>query len=207
MTTANSCPANLDRSARRANVPRFLAVGVLAALALVAAPSELYANQVYKACGSKWLRKAKKLEASQKVWLMEKRSAEAAVDLDGDGRDDVIKMTSNPSFRDCDIRRNWNLKETTIRIELATGKTKLFYWINGILVEKMTILKTEGRILVSGVNAEGSSVSKWIDYRNGSEPPLPTLVAEAGVSEATELDRVAGLTPRAVAQTAAVYEP
>ncbi len=172
---------------------RLLAWCLAGVVAVTAAP-DLEANQVYKACGQKWLRKAKKLTPDQWSWLIEKRVAEVAVDVDGDGVDDTITMTSNPSFRDCRIRENWNLKETTVRVELSTGKTRLFHWINDLLAEKMVIMRGTGRILVTGVNAGGASVSKWVDYLKGTPPP-GSLVARHDAP---------GLAPQPVARTAAV---
>ncbi len=172
-------------------------------VALVAAP-DLQANQVYKACGHKWLRKAKSLTVEQQAWLMEARSAEFAVDLDGDGIDDTIKMTSNPSFRDCQIKQNWNLKETTVRVELSNGKTQLFYWINDVLAERMMIMRSTGRILVTGMNADGMNASKWVDYLKGSVPPA--LVARRDDPSTADERVAAGLMPQPVAQTAALLD-
>ncbi len=172
---------------------RLLAWCLAGAFAMAMAP-ELSANQVYKACGPKWLRKAKTLSPQQWEWLVEQRSVEFAVDLDGDGADDTITMTSNPSFRDCQIKQNWNLKETTVRIELTTGKTRLFHWINETLAEKMTIMRGHGRILVSGTDSGGQGFSKWVDYLKGTPPPAH-LVAGAP-----------GLAPQAVTRTAAVLD-
>ncbi len=168
----------------------------LAGVVAVAAAPDLQANQVYKACGKKWLRKAKTLSTQQWEWLVERRSAELVADLDGDGVDDKILMTSNPSFRDCQIRHNWDLKETTIRVELSSGKTRLFYWINDILAERMLIMRGTGRILVSGMKAGGEGAGKWIDYSSGL-PPTVQLVARS---------EVPGLAPQAVTRTAAVLD-
>ncbi len=179
----------------RRNWLRLLAWCLAGVVAMVAAP-DLQANQVYKACGQKWLRKAKHLTPEQRSWLMERRSAEFAVDLDGDGADDTITMTSNPSFRDCRIRQSWNLKETTVRVELSTGKTRLFHWINDILAEKMVIIRGTGRIMVTGFNAGGESVSKWVDYLKGTAPPTH-LVARRDAP---------GLAPQAVTRTAALID-
>ncbi len=183
--------------------PRLLAWCLTAVVAAGLAPP-LHANQVYKACGQKWLRKARALAPEQRAWLLESRSAEFAVDLDGDGVDDIIKMTSNPSFRDCRIKQNWNLKETTVRIELSTGKTRLFHWINDILAEKMVIRRGTGRILVAGIDARGEQLSKWVDYMKGAPPP--DLVARRDSPGRGQGPRVASLAPQAVALTAAVFE-
>ncbi len=189
--------------AARRNWPRLL-VWCLAGLIVAAAAPALHANQVYKACGQKWLRKAKSLAPEQRAWLMESRSAEHAVDLDGDGIDDTITMTSNPSFRDCQIKQNWSLKETTIRVELSSGKTRLFYWINDILAERMVVMRGTGRILVAGMNARGENLSKWVDYMKGAPPP--NLVARRDDPGAFEGPQVASLAPQAVAVAAAVLE-
>ena len=188
------------------NSPVRLLVWALAAAAALALPADALANQVYKACGPKWLRKAGKLTAEQKSWLIEQRAAEHTVDIDGDGAADTIRMTSMPSFRDCEIRKNWNLKETTVRIEFGNGRTQLFYWINGGLAERMKIVPGIGRILVSGVDAEGRQLSKWVDYRRKARPRPETLVADRGRGEAAPGDRVASLGPQAVERTAAVLD-
>ncbi len=168
----------------------------LAGVVAAAAAPDLQANQVYKGCGKKWLRKAKTLSTQQWEWLVERRSAELVADLDGDGVDDKILMTSNPSFRDCQIRHNWNLKETTIRVELSSGKTRLFYWINDTLAERMLIMRGTGRILVSGMKAGGEGAGKWIDYSSGMSPPVQSVARH----------EAPGLAPQAVTRTAAVLD-
>ena len=50
-------------------------------------------------------------------------------------------------------------------------------------------------------DAEGRSVSKWIDYRKSAPPS--TLIAERDDSEAVEAAAVAPLQPQPVAQVAA----
>ncbi len=159
-----------------------VAVGVVAgALAMASVAG---ANQVYKACGKKWARKAAKLETEQLAWMMKRSSAEILRDVDGDGREDRIVMTSTPSFRTCEVREDWDRKENTIRIEYAGGRVRLFHWINTQLVETMTHYPQIGRILVAGVDAEGHAVSKWVDYGEDAGAPQPALLAAAPAATA-----------------------
>ena len=152
-------------------------VSLIAALGLLATVTGADANQVYKACGKKWARQAAKLTPEQLAWLMEQRAARLDRDLDGDGLDDQITMTSTPSFRHCDVKSNWNQKETMVRIDYGNGKSQIFHWIGAQLVERMSLHPAIGKILVAGVDARGSGVSKWVAYRQGETPEPIDYVA------------------------------
>ena len=112
----NRVPDHLVRRSRL--LAAILAVAVALALA---ARSE--ANQVYKACGDKWLKQARKLQPEELAWMLEKRTAQVARDLDADGAEDTVTMNNRPSFRSCDVRSSWSKKETTIRIEYGNALT------------------------------------------------------------------------------------
>ena len=152
---------------------RLLLAWLVVGAAVMAAPATVRANQVYKACGKKWVRQAAKLEAEKVTWMMQARAAQMTRDLDGDGRADTLVMTNTPSFRSCDVKQRWDDKETTLRIEYATGKTQIFHWISPQLVEEMSLYAMQGRILVTGSDAAGTTVSRWVDYRGASREPSP----------------------------------
>ena len=152
-----------------------LAAGIVLALAA----NNAGANQVYKACGKKWAKKAAKLPQEKLAWMLAKSSAEAVRDLDRDGRDDRILMTSTPSFRTCDVAKDWDQKETTVRIELGNGKVKLYHWINGLMVNGLKLHPTTGRMLVTGTDAQGQATSKWVDYGPVQPAANETLLAAA----------------------------
>lgn len=152
------------------------------AVAMLAA-SEARANKVFKACGKKWAKAAAKLSQEQLSWMMRQRSVEFLRDIDGDGREDRIALTSGPSFRTCDVREDWDRKETSVRIELANGKTRLYHWINGQLVDSIKIYPELGRILATGYDARGDPSSKWIDLGRPSDDGRSPLLAAATTAE------------------------
>jgi len=152
------------------------------AVAMLAA-SEARANKVFKACGKKWAKAAAKLSQEQLSWMMRQRSIEFFRDIDGDGREDRIALISGPSFRTCDVRQDWDRKETSVRIELANGKTRLFHWINGQLVESIKIFPELGRILATGYDARGDPFSKWIDLGRPLADSRPLVAAATTVEE------------------------
>lgn len=169
----------LSRPLRRA---RRLAVLFSIAVALTfAAHSE--ANQVYKNCGQKWIKQAKKLQPEELAWMLEQRTAEVVKDLDGDGVDDTVTMTNTPSFRNCEVRSSWSRKETTIRIEYGNGKVGVFYWIDGQLTETVKLYPALGRLLLSGSDADGRAISRWVEYRSTEAPATESLIADAAPAE------------------------
>jgi len=157
-------------------------VVVWIAVAMLAA-SEARANKVFKACGKKWAKAAAKLSQEQLSWMMRQRSVELLRDIDGDGREDLIALTSGPSFRTCEVQKDWDRKETSVRIELASGKTRLYHWINGQLVDTIKIFPELGRILAMGSDARGDPSSKWIDLGGPPAESPPSLLAAATTVE------------------------
>ncbi len=175
----DTIPRIPNRPLRRA---RRLAVLLFVAVALTfAARSE--ANQVYKDCGQKWLKQAKKLQPEELAWMLEKRTAEVVKDLDGDGTDDTVTMTNTPSFRNCEVRSSWSRKETTIRIEYGNGKIGIFYWIDGQLTETVKLYPALGRLLLSGSDAGGRAISRWVEYRSAEAPAAESRIAGAANAE------------------------
>ncbi len=155
-------------------------LSVVAALTF-AARSE--ANQVYKHCGQKWLKQAKKLQPEELAWMLEKRTAQVVKDLDGDGANDTVTMTNTPSFRNCEVRSSWSRKETTIRIEYGNGKVGVFYWIDGQLTETVKLYPALGRLLLSGSDAGGRAISRWVEYRSGEAPTPESMIAGTAPGE------------------------
>ncbi len=164
-------------------------------LAALAAPPAAEAQQVTKACGPKWLKKAMKLTPEQRAWMLRRTTAELAWDLDGDGRTDTVKLTSNPNFRDCHVKQVWNEKENTVRIDYADGKAQIIDWIGDQLVEKLVVVEASGRILVGGVSSEGRKLSRWVEYRRA--PAAPALPAGTMVAELPAAGTPAAGTPAA----------
>ncbi len=183
----------LGAESRSAASPIRLLCWLVAGAALMVAPSALWANQVYKACGKKWVRQVSKLDAEKRAWMMEGRNAQVTADLDGDGRPDSIVMTNTPSFRDCDVKRHWDRRETTVRIEYGNGKKQVFFWISGQLVEEMSLFRDNGRILMVGFDAQGQQHSRWVEY--ATQPRARTAVATAVLQPDEGVMSLAGLSP------------
>ena len=148
---------------------------LLSLVAALAAPQALHADTVAKACGKKWVARAMRLDPQQIAWLLEERNAEMSADLDGDGRPDSLRLASHANFRSCEVKKVWAEKESSLRIEYATGRSKLFHWFGAGLVEQLKIYPELGRILVVGVDERGNQASKWLRYRT----PVATPGAEA----------------------------
>ena len=144
-------------------------------LALVVAMPTAEAQDVSKACGKKWLRAAKKLSQDQLKWMLDKRFAELAVDLDGDGLDDRIELREGPSFRSCDVRATWSKREHQMRVELTAGNAKIIHWIDDLRVERLKVDAVRGRILVSGSSSDGRSLSQWVQLDLPARPSEPLL--------------------------------
>ncbi len=161
---------------------KFVVAAWIAGLVLLTA-SSAWANKVYKPCGKKWVKAASKLPQEQLQWMMQERSVEIVRDVDGDGREDRIVLSSGPSFRTCDVREDWHLKETSVRVELATGKTRLFHWINGQLVEGVKLYPQLGKMLVTGFDAAGNSFSKWVVLGRPAEAAPEPLLATTDLPE------------------------
>ncbi len=73
---------------------RIRLLALLAVAGVLAASTPSGANQVFKACGKKWLRQVEKLPPEQLAWLLETRFTEITKDLDGDGAVDTLTLTN-----------------------------------------------------------------------------------------------------------------
>ncbi len=182
MKTSNSQPntaAQAANKSRCSKTPHVLVLTLLlAGLGALIAPSSASANQVFKACGKGWLAKAKKLEPQKLTWLMQKRTLELAADLDADGKPDQLTVSSRPSFRNCDIKNLWNRKETSLRIDYASGKSKLYHWVGGGLVYELKVYPESGRILAVAIDADGKEANRMLEYRQVLAPTPEILLAE-----------------------------
>ncbi len=167
-----------------------LLVALLFTISFLAPPGTADANQVYNACGKKWFKKAQGLPQEQLDWTLKGRTATLTKDLDGDGGIDTLTVQSTATFRDCDLEKTWNKKETTVRIDYADGKSKVFYWIDGGLVQSLKSYRGLSRILVVGVDARGKTTNRWVETGRASatapailsvdsDPPPDTAEAEA----------------------------
>ncbi len=165
--------------------------------AVLLLPSRSDANQVFKACGKKWAKEAAKLQPEQLSWLSEQRSGKFAGDLDGDGTPDAVKMTNNTCFRSCKVRTHWDQKETTVRIDYGNGKSRVFFWINNLLVEDVKLYPALGRILIVGSDPEGSPFSKWLQYMPAPKPRVVTRIAVVQPIESIPGEEVAQVAGRA----------
>ncbi len=167
-----------------------LAIALVAALAATRAAD---ANPVAKACGQKWVAKAMRLDPHQIAWLLEERNATLSTDLDRDGRPDSLTLASHANYRSCEVKKVWAEKESSLRIEYATGKAKVFHWLGTGLVEQLKIYPELGKILVVGLDEQGRQASKWLQYRAATEPPAPrveTTVAEVPAIAAEPADEI-----------------
>lgn len=156
--------------------PPFIA-WLLAAAALLLSPAA-DANQVFKDCRKSWVKQTQKLSPDQLAWRLQQRFAEMQRDLDGDGLLDTLTLTNWPSYRDCDLKKTWQKKEVTLKIEFGHGKTRIYDWIDDQLVEKMKVYVAKGKILVVAVDSRGKPNNRWVQYRKAEDPLPGTLLAE-----------------------------
>lgn len=161
-------------------------------LAVLAAARAAQADPVAKACGQKWVAKAMRLEPQQIAWMLEERNAEMSADLDRDGRPDSLTLASHANFRSCEVKKVWAEKESSLRIDYATGKAMVFHWLGTGLVQQLKIYPELGRILVVGLDEQGRQASKWLQYRpvepRDAEPRdavAPAPQAETALAEST----------------------
>lgn len=159
--------------------------------AVLLLPARSDANQVYKACGKKWAKEAAKLEPDQLSWMSEQRSGKFTGDLDDDGTPDTVAMTNNTCFRSCKVRTHWDQKETTVRIDYGNGKSRVFFWINNLLVEDVKLYPALGRILIVGMDPQGNPFSKWLQYMPAPNPSIVTRIAVVKPVERTPAEEVA----------------
>ncbi len=157
---------------------RPILVALLACAALLIVPAAAGANQVFKPCKKDWVKQTKKLSPEQLSWRLEERSAEVKQDLDGDGLIDTLILTNWPSYRNCDLKKNWHKKEVTIRIEYGHGKTRVIDWIGDQLVDRLKVYAAQGKILVVAVDSQGRASNRWVQYREVEDPSPSTAVAE-----------------------------
>ncbi len=172
---------------------RPLLTSLLVAAALLLAPAVAGANQVFKQCRKDWVKQSKKLSPEQLGWRLQEASAELQKDLDGDGLIDTLVLTNWPSYRNCDLKKTWQQKEVTLRIEYGHGKTRIFEWIGDQLVEQLKVYATQGRILVVAVDHQGQQNNRWVRYRDAVEAPPATLVAELGEGEEADAVQLASM--------------
>ena len=89
-------------------------------------------------------------------------------------------LTNWPSYRNCDLKKTWNKKEVTIRIEYGHGKTRIIDWMGEQLVESLKVYAAAGRILVVGVDSHGEANNRWVRYRDVEVPSPATVIAAQG---------------------------
>ena len=171
-------PHPIYRPARRrvsflsvSSLPVHLVLGML--LSVLASPGALRGQEVAKACGPKWAKKAATLDAEQLNWMLARVAVKVTRDLDGDGELDTITLSNTPSFRSCDVRATWDQRETQLDIEYTTGKKQRFHWIRNQRIERLKLYREIGRILIVGVDANGAPNNKWVDYGQ----TVPALLA------------------------------
>lgn len=174
--------------------PRFALILLLAGVIALALPASSQANQVFKACGKKWVKQVRKLAPEQLAWMTQERSASFAGDLDGDGRKDTLTVANRPSFRQCNVRENWDRRETTVRIEYGNGKTQVFFWIDGLVLEDLKLIPEANRILVRAKDTQGRPFAKWLQYRGTPPPEVEAVVAENRLGEPEPLGDPGELT-------------
>ncbi len=166
------------RPARVCNVRGGSLASLLAIAALLLIPAGAGANQVFKQCKKDWIKQTKKLSPEQLSWRLKQRSAEVQQDLDGDGTIDTLVLTNWPSYRNCDLKKTWQQKEITLRIEYGHGKTRIIDWIGDQLVDQLKVYAEIGRILVVAVDSRGQPNNRWVQYRDVEDTPPVAAVAE-----------------------------
>ena len=134
-------------------------------------------HQSFKACGKKWLKKAKRLTPEQLDWMM--RREHRLYKLAAGGRTVMtLELLSTTSFRGCDLETAWSARETTVRVtyfeEDGSRATRLHSFAkDGVFFDRQpTFYAGMGKALLRGVTLDGTKVSRWLPLDR-----LPSMVA------------------------------
>lgn len=115
-------------------------------------------------CPKKWNKVYKTLDIKDTRWVLSQTDMRyEGRDLDGDGLEDKVMVTSKRWIRGCDAQKYWLDKENTIRIEYTSRPDQQYTWRGG-LVREFTIRPDEKTITFTEESREGVRTMKRIDY-------------------------------------------
>ncbi len=162
---------------------------------LAASPGSRPLHQSTKACGKKWLKKARKLTPDQLAWMLRQNHQLYTVTANHH-RLLTIELLSTPSFRNCDLENEWSKRETTVRVKyfLADGTTavKLHHFARDetFFNQAPKIYASVGRALLRGVTIDGHQSNRWLElellgdqlenvsrWASSSDAPAPSATA------------------------------
>jgi hypothetical protein len=135
---------------------------------LPASPGSSPLHQSAKACGKKWLKKAGRLTPEQLTWML-RQSHQLYTVTANQQRLLTIEVLSTPSFRNCDVEKEWNRRETTVRVTyfLADGTTavKLHHFARDetFFNQAPKVYAPAGRALLRGVTVNGHESNRWLN--------------------------------------------
>lgn len=154
-------------------------------------------HQSVKACGKKWLKKARRLEPEQLEWML--RREHKLYSVAAGGRTVMtLELLSTASFRGCDLGRAWSARETTVRVtyleEDGARTTRLHSFANDDVFfdRQPSFYPGLGKALLRGVTLEGDEVGRWLPLERlpqllsaTSAPPAPVVaarIADTGIA-------------------------
>ena len=157
-------------------------------------------HQAFKACGKKWAKRARQLSPDQLTWMFRRNHSYFEVAANGHTIL-TLELLSTPSYRDCDVERQWLKKETTIRLSYtrADGRRQVqlvhFASDDTLFDRAPTFYPSIGKALLRGVTADGTASNRWLPLAPLEEMLLtqpvgakPTFaVAQADAATAGEL--------------------
>ncbi len=194
-------------TARLVSIPATVGLTVTLVLAGAAAPaaagdggsgleplsaSDFRLHQSFAACGKKWAKKASRLAPAERAWLLT-RSHRIYRMVAGGQLILTLEVLSTPSFRGCDVARDWKLRETTVlaRFVDAGGDSRTtmtsFARDEFFFDREPRVFPGLGKVLLRGRDFEGQAVSRWLALDLAPLPAAPAtspvLVASAGAPE------------------------
>ncbi len=132
----------------------------------------------FKSCGKKWVKRAHALSQDKLAWMLQRDHRFYEVTAN-DRKLLTIEVLSTASFRNCDVEREWNKRETTIRVKyfLSDGTTaiKLHHFARDDIFfnQPPSIYAGMGRALLKGINVDGQQANRWLELQ-----PLKQLLTE-----------------------------
>lgn len=136
--------------------------------AVAAEATEPHLHQAFKACGKKWVKKARRLTQEQLRWLLARSHRIYHVDV-GAERIATLEVLSAGSFRDCDLDENWDKRETSVRVTLyrPDGSTRVRmsnFAIDDVFFNAEPAFYPQiGRVLLRGVDVDGTKSNRWLE--------------------------------------------
>lgn len=145
--------------------------------------TELKLHHPRETCGRKWVKKLGALAEEEYAWMARYHHGLYEVSLEGQVLA-TIEILNTPNLRNCDLDRQWNTREMTIRVTYfffdGSQKTELSYiaadptFVN----QPPKLFPLMGRALLVGIDSDGNARSRWLALE-----PLKTLYTEAAARQ------------------------